>query len=333
MVDIQINSRPISFELENEKSVSDIIHAVLRWAGERDLIFVEANIDNNTYQVDSPPELDLGGVRVINCIVQSKADVVIAALEEGMAYCDRVVRFLDGVAPDDDVPAEHAHSIARGIEWLIEALSKIFSLLCADFDGVRYRDGTVGDFVRRLSGLKRAIDDAGPDVRGSLFMEAGGLLAACRDVLRLLHMSDDVKNLVIKSVESPDVLLHMLEELRAELPAKAGAVADAAAEYQSGRDSIGSEKLEIFLDFIYRYTRVCHQVAPVFQIDLSSVIIGDVSLEQKNAEIMELLNHVLAAFENNDIISLSDALEYEIMPELENLESYINKLIDAINAE
>ena len=63
------------------------------------------------------------------------------------------------------------------------------------------------------------------------------------------------------------------------------------------------------------------------------LIIGDVSLEQKNAEIMELLNHVLAAFENNDIISLSDALEYEIMPELENLESYINKLIDAINAE
>ena len=90
MVDIQINSRPISFELENEKSVSDVIHAVLQWAGERDLIFVEANIDNNTYQVDSPPELDLGGVRVINCIVQSKADVVIATLEEGMAYCDRV---------------------------------------------------------------------------------------------------------------------------------------------------------------------------------------------------------------------------------------------------
>ena len=44
----------------------------------------------------------------------------------------------------------------------------------------------------------------------------------------------------------------------------------------------------------------------------------------------DFLNQTIIILENNDIISLSDILEYEILPALEDLGEYLDLLIDVI---
>ena len=46
---------------------------------------------------------------------------------------------------------------------------------------------------------------------------------------------------------------------------------------------------------------------------------------------MNLLNSIIEAMEYNDIVSLADILEYEIMPATDNLHEYIDLLINNIN--
>ena len=48
--------------------------------------------------------------------------------------------------------------------------------------------------------------------------------------------------------------------------------------------------------------------------------------------IMEFLNEISSAMESNDIVSFADILEYEIMPLLENIDKYIDALMNEIGS-
>ena len=60
------------------------------------------------------------------------------------------------------------------------------------------------------------------------------------------------------------------------------------------------------------------------------IMIDNVSLEEKNSIINDMINEIVNVMENNDIISLTDILEYEIKPVFENMELYIDKILDTI---
>jgi hypothetical protein len=163
-----------------------------------------------------------------------------------------------------------------------------------------------------------------------LFEGKALIFASLREIFRALLQSEELKRLVIRSIDSPDMLLESVREVRAALGEQVRNLSDTVLAYQTGKDDAGSENLQVFIDFIYRYLRTSTQAAPVFQLNLSEVTSAGISLEEKNARLHGLLDSILAALENNDIISLSDILEYEMKPELENLEGFLEALMNAI---
>ncbi len=151
-------------------------------------------------------------------------------------------------------------------------------------------------------------------------------------MLKMVLLSEAMKRLVVKSIESPDVLVKSLRESREGLAAQLANIEETTAAYQTGKDDLASERLKAFIDFIHRYIRMCHQIAPVFQIDLAGIQVEGASLDQKNRSIQEMLGRMLEALENNDIITLSDVLEYEIKPLLQDLGAYLETLEKALKA-
>jgi hypothetical protein len=330
-VDIRINSHPISFQLEHEREVGDVISSVSQWARERDLVFMEAHIDDMSYALDTIPAMPLESVKSINCIVQSKADVIISSLREGMAYSERLAEFIESAASGERPDESMARSVPGGIEWLADILISVANLLEIPLDDISHRDASASDFISRMNSLKQEIEKE-PD-GGSmkeLFKGKALLFASLRDIFRVLLQSEELKRLVIRSIDSPDLLVESVREVRAALGEQVRNLSDAVLAYQTGKDDTGSENLQAFMDFIYRYLRTSTQAAPVFQLNLSEVVSEGISLEEKNARIHGLLDGILAALENNDIISLSDILEYEMKPELENLEGFLEALMNAI---
>ena len=70
---------------------------------------------------------------------------------------------------------------------------------------------------------------------------------------------------------------------------------------------------------------------PVFGIQLSDIEIDGVTLEDKNRTIQDMLNSVIEAMENSDMISLADILEYEIREALSDLSAYIDILLSKVD--
>lgn len=331
-MDIRINSFPVHFSLENEKNVAEVIASVSGWARERELVFTEARINDEHYLVESLPDIPLEAVRSIDCIVQSRADVVISSLEEADAYCERADSFVRRSLEERAVESGAAESLAGGARWLGEVVSSTLSLLGADPAEVSCRDTTVRDYLGRLEDFSSSVRAAGSsESLLEVFRGKGEVFAAVKEILRMMLMSENLRRLVVQSLESPDVLIESLKKIKEETAAQSDILAETVRLYQEGRDSDASEKFRSFVEFVYAYTRACYQCVPVFRIDPSKITIDGVSLEERNRALNDMLSQILSSLENNDIISLSDILEYEMRPQIETVGAYIDAVLEEIH--
>lgn len=331
---VLINDYPVDFELDQERSVSDIISSVSEWSRERDLVFYELYINNDLVSLDRVPDVKIDDINVINCIVHSKADIVFSSVDEAVRYCDRVSFFVKQVVDSGEWGRNEADDLVTGTAWLLEVLEKVLHLLGLSEGGLKYRDRDVMDHVAAIEKFidtLRGISD--PAAAREFLTARTELFADIKHIFRMLLQSDVMRTLIVQSIDSPDVLIAALVKTGEDLDGELENIRAAAIAYQTGRDAEGSERLKAFVDFIYRYTRTCYQVAPVFKIEPGRIVVGGVSLEQKNRELRDLLHEIIAIMENNDIISLSDILEYEVIPALSNLGEYIDLLLKGISKD
>jgi hypothetical protein len=329
-MEIRINNYPIEIVLENEKTVKDVIASITGWINQKNLIFAGIDIDGQEYHIDDAPDLLIENISEINCLVQSRADIVYETVNEGIFYCDRVIDFLQHLE-EEPMDTDELDDLVSGVEWLQEVFPTLSNLLGMDLDTIKYRDETVGHYVKLLDELRHRVvkfiaemkDDGEIDIEDSLFINL-------KEIFHIFLVSEEMKRLIIESIDSPDVLINSLKVIKENLPGQKAILEKAAVSYQTGNDSQGMEQLFNFIDFMFNYTRTCYQISPVFDIDLKDIVIGDESLEEKNRELQILLNETVDIMENNDMISLADILEYEIAESMENLEQFIDLLLAKI---
>jgi hypothetical protein len=108
-----------------------------------------------------------------------------------------------------------------------------------------------------------------------------------------MALSIEMRDMILASIESPDVLYRSLMEITEVLPEQLKLLETIAISYQSGKDNLGSQHIQVFVDFIYKYLRTCYQVVPVFGIKAAEVVIDGISLEEKNQSINSLLGEIL----------------------------------------
>jgi hypothetical protein len=329
-VEVMINDCPVDFELERDKKVADIIESVSEWTRERDLVFFEMYVDDELYAIDAVPDISLSGVKVINCIVQSRAVIVFSTVDEAARYCERAASFINQILDNGACERKEIDDLVSGISWLLEVMNRVCGLLGLDYKGLKYKDSDLTRHIRNAELLRDGLAVAGGDDVREIIRAHKDIFTDIRHIFRMLILSDEMRSLIIKSIDSPDVLISSMRQIRDELNDQLAGIQAAAVAFQVGKDAEGSERLKNFVDYIYRYTRACYQIVPVFGVDIADIEVGGESLEHKNRNLRNLLHEVTTVMENNDIISLSDILEYEIKPSLENLGVYIGLLLGKI---
>ena len=331
-MEIQINDCPVDFELINEKTVGEVVDSIVDWTQQRNLIFTETSINNSCYSIDKIPDIPLDKVEILNCFVQSKADVVISTLNAASEYCIKADKFIKNSITEGNFDTNEIENIAAGVDWIIEVLVKICDLLGLNINEFKYKDEPLDYYVSSLKKFTSGIYESKTENNKliSSINKNLEIFTVVNDILKMLLMSENMRELVVQSIDSPDVLLDTLKEIKKQIPSQIKNLEEIAVSYQTRNDNTGAEKFDNFINFIFNYTRTCLQIAPVFGIDLEKIIIDDISLNRKNNEIQDHLNNITDVMENNDIISLSDILEYEMKSSLENLEIYIDALIGVI---
>ena len=329
---VLINDFPVDFDLQQDKKVSDIVNSISEWTRDRDLVFSELYIDDRYYPIDGAPEINLSEVKTINCIVQSKADIVFSSVDEATRYCDRAAAFMQRVAGNGQYEPSEIENLLTGISWLLDVLARVIGLLGIPYGRLKYRDFGLAHYVQTMEAFRDSISASGADAALAIGAHLD-VFTDMRHLFRMILLSDEMRSLIIQSIDSPDVLISSIRQTRDELNEQLASVQAAAVAYQMGKDGEGSERLKAFVDFVFRYTRTCYQLVPMFRIDLAEIQVDGVDLEQKNRDLRNLLHEVIAVMENNDIISLSDILEYEIRPAMENLGTYMDMLLGKITGK
>lgn len=329
-MELLINNYPVKYEFGDEKNLESVIKYVSEWAAERGLVFNEVIIDDNHYLTSDIPDTDIDNVQSINCILHSVADLVVASLEEGREYCERAAGFLDSFDPDSEKNVASLKDIADGCEWMAEMVSSAVSLLNME-KNTRLGDKTIGEWISEIASLKENLIVVSENYSdGEAPERVRQVLGNFSVMFRMILMSNEMKNLVAKSVDSPESIIENLKKTKESLEGQLESLEEAAAAFQTGKDSEGMEKLNSFIEFIFNYNRSCYQVAAMFSIDLSTLEVDGVTIEEKNSQLLEYLTSLVHVMEDNDIIGLSDILEYEIKPLLEDLDLYIDELLKSI---
>ncbi len=328
-MEVQINGFPIEITLEEEKTVSDVVVSVSEWTSERNLIFVGIEVDEDYYNIEEVPDISIDDAKVLNCLVQSKSDIVYDTVNEGIDYCERVIDFFSDM--DHKAATEELEDLVSGMEWLQEVFPSVAGLLNMNLAEIRYRDSNIDSYIHKLNEFKHSIVQFIAAGEGEFNFDSR-LFEELKEIFAVFLLSEEMRKLIVDSIDSPDILVGTLKKIEESLPDQMKILEEAAIAYQTGNDKEGVEKLFEFIDFMFGYTRTCYQMAPVFNLDFDKIEIDGISLSEKNRELHNLLNDTLEIIENNDMISLADILEYEMVEAIENLEGYISIIFEKVGA-
>jgi len=328
-MDVNINGFPIEITLENEKTVNDVVDSVGKWTAERNLIFVGVEIDEQYHNLEEIPDFKIEDVSVLNCLVQSKSDIVYDTVNEGIDYCERVIDYFSN---NEKGPGkDELEDLISGLEWLQEVFPSVAAILEMNLSDIKYKDSDIQSYIGKINDFKHSIVEfVAQSDENSSFDFNRAFFEELKEIFAIFLVSEEMRKLVVDSIDSPEVLIATLKNIEEALPDQMKVLEEAAIAYQTGNDKEGVEKLFEFIDFMFGYTRTCYQMAPVFTLDYDSIEINGISLNEKNRELHNLLNDTLEIVENNDMISLADILEYEMMEAIENLEAYISSIFEKI---
>ncbi len=154
-----------------------------------------------------------------------------------------------------------------------------------------------------------------------------------KNLMRFLMSSDNMRKVIIKSIDSPETIIGFLTELLKEAKSKIDSLEEISSQFQSGKDSTASVLLQEFVDFLFRFSRLSCQIPPVFGINPEEIEHNGKNLAVINEELNTVLNEIISVMENNDIISLSDILEYELKVQMESVPAMLEILSEKLSSK
>ncbi len=324
-----INDHHVYFTIEKESTVKDVMSSVNSWASHRSLIFLGAIVDGVLYEPDSAPDTPIHDIKNINCYVQSVGDFVIDSIKEGIAYCNRAEQYLKDKESIAQLTDDEFSQLHHGIKWLVTVLQSVLNILSLVRGNMRFKDMTVQQYIDSIKSLQNMI--ANNRTNGDI-NKINELFHDVTTLFRVLLSSDALKHLVIQSVDSPDVIFKTLLNLKSMVLKQVDNLEVVAGLYQKGKDNEALEIIHTLVDFLYLYMRTCYQVSPVFGINLADIVHNDQSLEELNIRLQDMLSEIADIMENNDIVSLSDILEYELKPLIGELDDYLGIILQNIKS-
>ncbi len=139
---------------------------------------------------------------------------------------------------------------------------------------------------------------------------------------------DKVSKVEIKTDTITSTVTRVLGEIQVELPKLSSAMTQISTSLQSGNREAA---LELFSQICSEWRKIIQffdNISQILQLDFSKIKYGDKSIDQANEELLALLVDTKKAIENDDLVMLSDLIEYELAGKIEEEIKIVDVLID-----
>lgn len=148
---------------------------------------------------------------------------------------------------------------------------------------------------------------------------------------------DDIGKIELMVENKLQLVLYALQEAKSLLPKFSANLSEVSDLLMSGQKH---KAMSLFGDSLVTWRKVINYLKTVgltYQLNFNKIMFGDKTIEEKNFELLHVLQEIKKAMEKEDIVSLGDLIEYELIEKvneqakiIESLEGIAKKLDEEI---
>ncbi len=288
-MEIKINKEKINFQLEDEKTLGDIINVIRNWIHSSGFVIISLALDDKEIKIEKRTDWQKTLIKGINCIdikVNHVSELRVSNLETVIRYLEM---FSDSILSGDK---KMFKELLTGFPFMLESLSGNYIINSDTY--------SFSEIIRELSTdeIKNLTEEKKENI---------------------IKLTDNIKNKVkdaLREIRYPEDAIH---EITGKLRTSASEISEVSILLQSGKDRQAMEYVVRFSDLTQRFFRIITALGDYGKIEFGNLMIeGKTSMDFYH-ELRDILSQLLDAFTAQDSVLIGDLLEYEIAPRIEIL--------------
>ena len=323
-MDIYINNEKMNFELESEKNCLDIVNAIIDFAaGSTPQHFItKIIIDGSEYSLADEEKMKkskIDSIKEIKFETQDLYEVTNLSINQIEDFLKLLTQIFNKNNWDISIikVIDSINWMKRGIEQIINIFApknsylkeqeKLFNENCENILGV----------ISKIKSSKDSLKDC--DVKKSL-----NYIKEMKDII------NNIKNWLIKTYRLPDnkVIFSDIEQLIVNIDNIIPKLENVPVLFQTGEDKVIMQIIQSLTDILEKSINLFVLFKESLRIHMDKFTVKEVSFEEFFKTITEHLKQLMDAMRNNDSVMVGDLLEYEFVPNLEEIENILIKIKD-----
>lgn len=322
-MELYINEEKVSFELENEKNCHDIIMEISDFAANSkpQLFITNILINDNEYSFADENGLSDILIEDIEKIEITTSDVYgITTLS--MEQIEKFLELLQNVFLKREWD-ESLSKLNESLNWMKEGINQIVTIFDSQEEPLAAERNNFlkfcDDFINIISNLNYDI----------LLKNDELVNSALYNIENMIISFNNIKTWLIETFRLPDrdYVVRSIEELIEKIDETIPILENMPVYFQTGEDEQSMNIIQTLADILERSIGLFVLFKESFRIHMDKLTVKEVSFEDFFKTVTDHLKELMEAIKNNDSVMIGDLLEYEFVPNLEEIKTILSKIL------
>ncbi|MCP5462088.1 MAG: hypothetical protein H7A34_02750 [bacterium] len=144
---------------------------------------------------------------------------------------------------------------------------------------------------------------------------------------------DSIKTIEVQTDNLIETIIRTLGTIKKDLPSLSEGMSNISTTLQAGNKEGALVQFSHICEEWRRIIQFLDNVSQLLQIDYSKLIFAEKTIDQANEELLLLLKDAKDSIEKDDLVMLSDLIEYELAPKIDEEITIVSELITHISAQ
>ena len=317
---ITINENELEFSLEQEKTAGEVVEGINRRLFQEGQVIVTMIVngrqENQNDGEDSAwRKIPVGQVDRIELETEGTRILLVSTVDEALSYCGRILNH-----DYDSMNEDGVTNLRDGMDWLIDAAASIQTVIGVDYEAFKLENQSLAMVLQNIQTVRDSLqlEDLRQDGQARLTLQDAVktlmlFLMALRQKYFSVSKSDqDYSEQLSSAVDYFEQYSGNTEEISTLL--------------QTGKEMEGLEKLSILISYMESTTQIIMSLSERQELDLNELTVEDQPFTTFLTEFQTTLKEIMEAFDNKDMVLISDLIEYEIPEKTEGLLKLLKRL-------
>lgn len=321
-MEIYINGENIPFELEDEKNAGDVVAGINEFASQStpQLFITSIYIDNKEFSYADDEGLKAIPIEKIGILEVETADlkgITLISIDQIEKYLLFVEEVLDKSEWDSAFAKVH-----QSIDWMKDGVEQIIGIYASQHDSlglmktnfiVKYED--LYRFFAELTENSFPVNNENKELMKVVIGEIKSILKQLQRIVAQTYIKPE-----------NDVILPNIEEVSRGIDEIIPSLSNIPVLFQTGEDQKAMEIIRALASIIEKSIGLFIVFKETLNLQLDNYVEEAESFEDFFNTLTELLKELMSSIENSDTVMIGDLVEYEFVPNLEEIKRILEKV-------